>query len=72
MTRDRTRTDDTMARWLPATTWIAHYQRVWLRPDLLAALTVWALLVPEAMAYASMAGMPPEFGLYSAIGALVG
>ncbi|MFD4462791.1 SulP family inorganic anion transporter [Nocardia sp. NPDC058480] len=47
------------------------YQRAWLRPDLIAGLTVWAVLVPEALAYASIAGVPPVVGLYAAVPALV-
>ena len=38
---------------------------------MLAALTVWALLVPEALAYAGIAGVPPQYGLYAAPLALV-
>ena len=51
---------------LPIIAWLPKYRREWLRGDLLAAVTVWALLVPEAMAYAGIAGMPPETGLYAA------
>jgi sulfate permease, SulP family len=47
------------------------YRRAWLGGDLLAALTVWAVLVPEALAYASIAGVPPVVGLYAAPGALL-
>jgi sulfate permease, SulP family len=47
------------------------YQRSWLRGDLLAGLTVWAVLVPEALAYASIAGVSPVVGLYAAPGALI-
>lgn len=47
------------------------YQRGWLRSDLLAGLTVWAILVPEALAYASIAGVSPVIGLYAAPGALL-
>ena len=46
------------------------YRRAWLRPDLLAGLTVWAVLVPESLAYASIAGLPPVVGLYAAVPAL--
>ncbi|MDX2381335.1 MAG: SulP family inorganic anion transporter [Acidimicrobiia bacterium] len=60
-----------LARWLPILGWLPTYDRSWLRPDLVAGLTVWALLVPEAMAYADLAGMPPETGLYAALGAIV-
>ena len=47
------------------------YQRSWLRGDLLAGLTVWAVLVPESLAYASIAGVSPVVGLYAAPGALI-
>lgn len=45
--------------------WLRAYQRPWLTRDAVAGLTLWALVVPEAMAYASIAGVPPQFGLYS-------
>ena len=47
------------------------YQQAWLRPDLVAGLTVWAVLVPESLAYATIAGVPPVVGLYAAVPALV-
>jgi SulP family sulfate permease len=47
------------------------YERPWLRGDLIAGLTVWAVLVPEALAYASIAGVSPVVGLYAAPGALI-
>jgi high affinity sulfate transporter 1 len=63
-----------MVRWyrleppsLPVREWLPKYKARWLRPDLLAALAVWAVLVPEGMAYASLAGMPPETGLFAAL-----
>ncbi len=52
--------------YVPILEWLPNYKREWLRADLMAALTVWALLVPEAMAYAGIAGLPPEAGLYAA------
>lgn len=55
----------------PILTWLPAYQKTWLRGDVIAALTLWALLVPEAMAYAGIAGMPPETGLYAAPLAMV-
>ena len=45
--------------------WIRGYRRGWFGRDAVAALTLWALVVPEAMAYASIAGVPPQFGLYA-------
>lgn len=50
---------------------LAGYQRKWLRGDLIAGLTVWAVLVPEALAYASIAGVSPVVGLYAAPPALL-
>ena len=47
------------------------YQRTWLRGDLIAGLTLWAVLIPEALAYASIAGVSPVVGLYAAPGALI-
>lgn len=47
------------------------YRRAWLRGDLIAGLTVWAVLVPEALAYASIAGVSPVVGLYAAPPALL-
>ncbi len=47
------------------------YQRQWLTKDLLAGLSVWAVLIPESLAYATIAGVPPVVGLYAAIPALV-
>ena len=50
---------------------LAGYQRPWLRGDLIAGLTVWAVLVPEALAYATIAGVSPVVGLYAAPAALL-
>ena len=47
------------------------YSRASVRPDLLAGLTVWAVLVPESLAYATIAGVPPVVGLYAAVPALL-
>jgi high affinity sulfate transporter 1 len=47
------------------------YERRWLRGDVVAGLTVWAILVPQALAYASIAGVSPVVGLYAAPGALL-
>ncbi len=52
-------------------TWVTGYRRAWLRGDLIAGLTVWAVLIPESLAYATIAGVPPVLGLYAAIPALI-
>ena len=57
---------------VPILDWLPKYDKAWLRGDIIAAITVWALVVPEAMAYAGIAGMPPETGLYAAPLALLG
>jgi high affinity sulfate transporter 1 len=62
-----------LQRYLPILDWLPGYR--WgadLRWDLIAGVTVWALLVPEAMAYAGIAGVPPQAGLYTAPLALLG
>jgi MFS superfamily sulfate permease-like transporter len=56
---------------LPLFTSLRGYHSGWLRGDLVAGLTVWAVLVPEALAYASIAGVSPVVGLYAAPGALL-
>jgi len=66
------RTVDALRSAVPIVEWLPKYKKKWFRPDLIAALTVWALLVPEAMAYATLAGLPPEAGLYAAPLALIG
>jgi SulP family sulfate permease len=45
-------------------TWLRHYDRAWLPADVAAGLTVWALMVPQALAYAGIAGVPVQNGLY--------
>ena len=58
-------------RRLPAFQSLSGYDRAWLRGGLIAGLTVWAVLVPEALAYASIAGVSPVVGLYAAPAALI-
>jgi SulP family sulfate permease len=59
------------ARLLPLLGWFRHYDRGVLRHDVVAGLTVAVMLVPQSMAYAALAGMPPVTGLYAAIVPLV-
>ena len=51
--------------------WTRGYQRRWLWPDLLAGVTITAYLVPQVMAYAELAGLPPETGLWACVGAML-
>lgn len=55
-----------LARFFPILGWLPKYERTWLRTDLIAGLTVVALLIPEGMAYAQIAGMPPQTAFYAA------
>jgi SulP family sulfate permease len=52
--------------------WLPRYKSEWLRFDVIAALSVWALLVPQGIAYSSIAGVPAQYGLYAALGSLIG
>lgn len=56
-----------VARYVPIIQWLPKYQGGYLGHDVIAGLTVWALLVPETIAYASVAGVPPQYGMYAAI-----
>jgi len=55
-----------LLRYLPILGWLPQYERVWLRTDLIAGLTIVALLIPEGMAYAQIAGVPPQTAFYAA------
>jgi len=52
---------------VPATSWLSRYERPWLRLDVLAGLTTAAVVIPKAMAYATIAGLPVQIGLYTAL-----
>lgn len=56
-----------MASWIPAINWLKTYQPVWLRADLLAAITLAAYLLPAGIGDASLANLPPQAGLYSCL-----
>ncbi len=58
-------------RLLPVLGWGPDYRRDWLLPDLLAGLAVWAVMVPEGMAYAGIVGVPPIMGLYTIVPPLI-
>jgi MFS superfamily sulfate permease-like transporter len=58
-------------RLLPIFGWLAGYRREWLLPDILAGLAVWAVMVPEGMAYAGIVGVPPIMGLYTIVPPLI-
>lgn len=55
-----------IARFIPMLSWAPSYNRSWLRPDVIAGVSVAALVVPKSLGYASIAGVPIEHGLYAA------
>jgi high affinity sulfate transporter 1 len=59
-------------RWVPGVGVARNYDRSWLRSDLVAGLVLGAILVPQGMAYAELAGLPTVTGLYTTIACLVG
>ena len=58
-------------RLLPVLSWARAYRREWLVADIFAGLAVWAVMVPEGMAYAGILGVPPIMGLYTLVPALI-
>jgi SulP family sulfate permease len=56
-----------LARFLPALDWARSYGRAQLESDLLAAVVVTIMLIPQSLAYAMLAGLPPQVGLYASM-----
>jgi high affinity sulfate transporter 1 len=61
-----------MFRWVPGLQAISTYRRQWLVKDIVAGIVLTTLLVPQGMAYAELAGLPPITGLYTSILCLLG
>ena len=66
------RRTESLERWVPGARLARTYRRDWLRPDLVAGVVLAAILVPQGMAYAELAGVPAVYGLYATIGCLLG
>jgi sulfate permease, SulP family len=60
----------TLARFVPITGWLPGYRWSDLPADSIAGFTIWGLLIPEMIAYASLAGLPPQAGLYTLLASL--
>ena len=67
----RTEKPTGIKRYIPILAWLPLYDRSWLGFDAIAGLTLWGLLVPESMAYAGLAGLPPQAGLYTLVVSLL-
>ena len=61
-----------LEHWAPGVRAVRTYQRPWLRADIVAGVVLAAMLVPQGMAYAELAGLPAVTGLYTTIACLVG
>ncbi len=68
---ERTKPSRSLSSYIPILSWLPRYNRVWLVPDIIAGLTLWGLVVPESMAYAGIADLPPEAGLYTLVASLL-
>ncbi|MFA7440991.1 MAG: sulfate permease [Sphingomonadaceae bacterium] len=60
-----------LTRYLPVLGWARDYDRTTLTSDLVAAAIVTIMLIPQSLAYAMLAGLPPEVGLYASIAPLI-
>ncbi|WP_239643421.1 SulP family inorganic anion transporter [Natronococcus jeotgali] len=69
--RLKERTSRRLSSILPVLEWLPQYGTSWLRADVVAGITVAAAVVPEGLAYASLANLPPETGLYAGLMAAI-
>ena len=60
-----------IGRFLPIVQWLPNYDRSWLKSDIIAGLSVWALMVPTSLGYATISGVPVQYGLYAAAVGLI-
>jgi high affinity sulfate transporter 1 len=60
-----------LARYVPILHWLPHYNKAWLSGDIVAGLSVWALMVPQCLGFAVICGVPVQYGLYAAAIALI-
>ena len=60
-----------LSRYMPIFHWLPHYDKAWLSGDIVAGLSVWALMVPQCLGFAAICGVPVQYGLYAAAIALI-
>lgn len=68
---DRAAQPSALLRMLPILQWLPGYQKSWLGSDAIAGASVWALVIPQAIAYAAIVGIAPQYGLYTVLGASI-
>ena len=56
-----------LKRYFPILQWLPNYKKSYLAGDISAGITVGVMLIPQGMAYALIAGLPPVYGLYAAL-----
>ena len=71
MMQQEKKTPGILARYVPILHWMPHYNKAWLMGDIVAGLSVWALMVPQALGFAAICGVPVQYGLYAASIALI-
>ena len=64
------RFDRAVRGFVPIVSWLPRYHTSWLSSDVIAGVTIWGLLIPEMIAYASLAGLAPQAGLYTLLASL--
>jgi len=60
-----------LSRYVPILHWLPRYDKAWLSGDIVAGLSVWALMVPQCLGFAAICGVPVQYGLYAAAIALI-
>jgi len=68
---DKDRLGSSLARWVPIIGVLRGYNAAWLRADLVAGASVCVVMIPSVIAYAELAGLPPQHGLYGALAAMI-
>ena len=58
-------------RFMPILVWLPQYRRSWLKKDVIAGLSVWALMVPTSLGYATLSNVPVQNGLYAAAAGMI-
>lgn len=56
-----------LKNYIPILEWLPNYQKAWLKGDVFAGITIGVMLIPQGIAYAIIAGLPPIYGLYTAM-----
>jgi SulP family sulfate permease len=70
--KQKQRSPSIIKKYIPGIKLFTDYETSWWRPDIIAAMSLWAILVPQSMAYAKLAGVPAVYGLYTAFAAMIG